>query len=142
MADASHFYGKFAQHAFNGTADLDGGSLIAILLDNTYTFDADADEFIADLNGEVTDASYARKVLSGVAFSYDAATNTVKFTSAPFTFTGLAATWRHMVLAISTGSDATSPLVKCTSHDVDKTSSGADVTYTPNAAGLGTAIAN
>lgn len=141
MADVSHFYGKFAMHAFNGTADLDGGTLVALLLDSTYTFDADADEFVADLAGELTDASYARVTLANVSFSYDAATNTVKITSDPFIFPALSETWRHMVLAISTGSDATSPLVKCTSHDVDKTSSGADVTYTPNAAGLGTAVA-
>jgi len=141
MADASHFYGKFAMHAFDGSADLNAGTLVALLLTSAYTFDQDAHEYISNLTGELTDASYHRVTLSGVTFAYDGSTNTVKFTCTPFTFPLLNGTWRHIVFAISTGTDSTSPLVKCTTHDVDKVSSGADVMITPHINGLGTATA-
>ena len=141
MPDVSRFFTTYAKHAFNGTADLDGGAVVAILLDNTYTFDQDGDEFIADLSGELTDPSYDRVTLSGVSFSVDGATNKVKFTSDAIVFPDLDDTFRHLVIAVSTGSDATSPLIKCTTYDADKTAAAADVTITPHANGLGDATA-
>ena len=116
-------------------------SVVALLLDNTYTFNQDGDEFIADLSGELTDPSYHRVTLTGVTFSVDGATNKVKFTCDPFTFPDLDDVFRHVVYAVATGSDATSPLIKCTTYDTDKTATVSDVTITPHANGLGDAAA-
>lgn len=137
MADSSKFYGKFAQHLLKGDVDLDTASVVAVLCASGYTPNQDTHEYLSSITNELVGGGYARVTLTGVVLSYDATTNTVKVTSDPFTFPALTGTFRHIVYAVSSGSDATSPLMKVTSYDVDKFVSGSDVIVTPHANGLG-----
>lgn len=136
----SKWYGLGRLAVDGGDVDLAAATVVAILCDSTYTPDQDVDEFVTDLVGECTDASYGRVTLTGKALTYTAGTNTVKWTCDPIVFAALSDTFRHLVLAVSTGSDATSRLLKWTDFEGDQVAAGVDVTITPAASGLGTVV--
>ena len=115
---ASSFYPTIFQHLLKGDVDLDTAEVKVLLLDDTYTFDA-TDNDVADLSGEVSDASYSRKVVSvtlseditgasdadaGCFINFDL-TNDATWTSATFTC-------RHAVMYINASDvDANSKLL-------------------------------
>lgn len=131
----SKWYGSALVHAFSASGlDVAGGTLTALLCSSTYVPDQDVHEFVSDITGELTDASYTRVILTGVSVTYDAATNRVVLDSDPYTFTALTGVFRHAVLFLDTGTATTSPLVKYTDFEADQSAAGVDVTVTPNAA--------
>lgn len=115
---ASSFYPTIFQHLLKGDVDLDTAEVKVLLLTDTYTFDAQ-DNDVADLSGEVSDASYSRKVVAvtlseditgdsdadaGCFINFDL-TNDATWTSATFTC-------RHAVMYINASDvDANSKLL-------------------------------
>ena len=114
---ASSFYPTIFQHLLKGDVDLDSAEVKVMLLTDTYSFDA-TDAVVSNLSGEVSDASYARKIVAvtlnediaafddadaGCFINFDL-TNDATWTSATFTC-------RHAVMFINSGSDATSKLL-------------------------------
>jgi hypothetical protein len=115
---ASSFYPTIFQHLLKGDVDLDTAEVKVLLLTDTYTFSALHND-VADLSGEVSDASYSRKVVSvtlseditgasdadaGCFINFDL-TNDATWTSATFTC-------RHAVMYINASDvDANSKLL-------------------------------
>jgi hypothetical protein len=136
MASKLYLKGRAALHA--GDIDLAGATIVAILCSSSYTPNQDTDEFVDDLTNELTGGGYARVTLTGKAISTDAGTNVTKWTADPIVFPALTGTFRYMVLAVNSGSDATSRLIKYSDYTTDQTATGVDVTITPHASGLTT----
>ena len=115
---ASSFYPSIFQSLLKGDVDLDSAQVKVMLLTDTYSFDA-TDAVVSDLSGEVSDASYSRKVVSvtlneditgasdadaGCFINFDL-TNDAQWTSATFTC-------RHAVMYINASDvDANSKLL-------------------------------
>lgn len=106
------------------------------LLSSAYTPNQDSHAYASDLTGELTDASYARKTLTGKTSTYDAATNTQKLSAANIVFPALTGTFRYAVILVSTGTAATSPLVAYTDFGSDQVAAGVDVTLTVDSSGV------
>lgn len=97
---------------------------------NTYSPNRDSDDFFNDATNELGGgAGYAAQTLGSKAFSYDSASDEVRFDCADitFSFTG-SNTWRHGVVWIDTaGASSTDPLYGLLTWDSDQTVS---TTYT------------
>jgi hypothetical protein len=139
MASKLYLKGRAALHGAN--VDLDGATIVAILCSSSYTPNQDTHEFITDLTNELSGGGYARVTITGKVITTDAGTNTTKWTSDPIVFPALTGTFRYMVLAVNSGSDATSRLIKYSDYTTDQTAAGVDVTLTPHANGLATDVA-
>lgn len=142
MADVSKWYGKALISVQDALLDEKDATVVAILCTSAYTPNQDTHEFISDLTNELTGGGYARVTLANKSLAYDATTNKAKFTADPFTFTALTSSgFRHLVIAVSTGTDSTSRLIKFTTFDVDKVPTAQDVVITPAAGGLADLVA-
>ena len=98
----------------SGDIDLLNDTIIAMLLDSNYVPNVDNDDFIADISAdEISGGGYARDTLTTPAVTQDDSGDRGEFSSDDITgwsgdtFTGA----RYMVLAKSTGNDATSQLI-------------------------------
>lgn len=137
MALTHKWYGQAFVRAFSSTGlDLAAGDVTALLTDDTYTPDQDADAFLDDVTGELSGGGYARVDLTSEGVTYDAGTNTLTFDADPIVFAALTGTFRHVVIFVDSGTASTSPLVSVVSSDSDLTASGGNVTVTPHANGL------
>jgi hypothetical protein len=130
---ASKWFGKGLLAVAKGDVAYLTDDIVAILCESGYTPAQDTHEFISDLTNECADASYSRVTLTTKALTYDGATNKVKYTADPIVFTGLDETFRTLVLAVDSGSDATSRLLKWSDYTTDQTANGVDTTITPDA---------
>ncbi len=70
--------------------------------------DIDNDTFISDLTGEITGGGYVRKTLASKTITTDDTNNRTIFDAADVQWTGLTNAFRYIVVAKSTGVDATS----------------------------------
>jgi len=109
-----NYYNTAFKKFMDGDIDLLSNTIVAMLLDSTYTPDVDNDEFIDDISGdELSTGGYARKTLTTKTTTVDAVNNWVEFASDDITgwngdtFTGA----RYMVIAVNSGADATSALI-------------------------------
>lgn len=111
---AQEFYNTAYKKLMDGDIDLLVDTIVAMLLDNTYAPDIDADEFIDDISGdEIAGGGYSRQTLGGKTTTVDNANDRCAFSSNNITgwnadtFTGA----RILVFAKNTGADATSALI-------------------------------
>jgi len=140
---ASAAYNQLKRGLLDGTLDLTSDTLKLMLVDNTYTFDADHD-FVDDISGdEVSGTGYTggfggagRKTLANKAFSTDNANDRAEFTADAVTWTSLdVGTVRAAVVIKEITNDAASlPLWYLDLSDTAST--GSDFTVTPNAEGF------
>jgi hypothetical protein len=93
-----------------GAINLEGTDIKALLLNNTYTYDA-TDEFISDLAGEISGGGYARQTVTLTAGA-DTTNNFGYVTpSGNLQFNAVTGTVKHLVIAKDTGNNATSPVI-------------------------------
>lgn len=83
---------------------------IVVLL-TTDAVDIDADTFISDISGEITGGGYTRKTLASKTVTTDDTNDRSIADAADVQWTGLSNTFRYIVVAQSTGNDATSRLL-------------------------------
>lgn len=83
---------------------------IVVLL-TTSAPDIDADTYIADLSGEITGGGYVRKTLGSKTVTTDDTNNRTIADAADVQWTALTNSFRYIVVAQSTGNDATSRLL-------------------------------
>jgi len=81
-------------------------TVVVILL--TDAPDIDADTYLADLTGEVTGGGYVRKTLASKTITTDDTNDRAIFDAADVQWTALTTVFRYIVVAQSTGVDATS----------------------------------
>lgn len=120
MSGTWKWYGLGLKGVVTGAIDLDTDTFKLMLTSSSYTPDQDAHDYRNDVTNEVGDSgTYAAggATLSGVAVTYDAATNEVrvKWTS-PVSFTSATITARTAVIYKSRGgaSSADELLAYCT----------------------------
>lgn len=77
MSGTWHFYGNGLLNVLKGNIDFDTDTFYIMLTTSAYTPDQDAHDYRDDVTNEVTDSSYTAggKALSGVAVTYDSASN-------------------------------------------------------------------
>lgn len=80
---------------------------IVVLL-TTAAPDIDADTYISDLSGEITGGGYVRKTLASKTVTTDDTNNRTVADAADVQWTALTNSFRYIVVAQSTGNDATS----------------------------------
>lgn len=129
-------YASVINDAFNGDLDYVAGTVQALLVDDTYTPNQDTHDRLSDITGELSGGSYARVTLSGKVLSYDAGTNTWTITASAITFAPMTGTFRYCILALNTGSAATSPLLFCVDYEVDKVATAQEVRVTIPTTGI------
>lgn len=83
---------------------------IVVLLTTTAP-DIDADTYISDIGGEITGGGYTRKTLASKTVTTDDTNNRTIADAADVQWTGLTNSFRYIVVAQSTGSDATSRVI-------------------------------
>lgn len=111
---AEQFYNTAFKKFVDGDIDLLVDTIVALLLDSSYSPDIDSDEFISDVSGdEIVGGGYARQTLTTKTTTVDNAEDRVEFSSDDITgwnadtFTDA----RFLVLAADLGADGASPLL-------------------------------
>lgn len=123
------------------TLDLVSDTIVALLLQSPFEFD-DADEFIDDISAdELVASAYTRKTLTSKTLTVDGDGRLVFQATIPAWVPlggGSNGTVTAIVLAKSTGSDATSPLICCwtSSPILPYTTTGIDLDLTAGSTGL------
>jgi hypothetical protein len=141
MAITVNWYGLGLLSLLDTPTDLEGVTCKLALVTDAYTPNRDTDDFRNDFTAsEVANGngySTGGVTLTGVAWSYDAASDQVRldFDDPSWTFTA-SKTWRYGVLYIDTGgADSTDPLIGLLTWDSNQTVSTA-YTLTIDPAGL------
>lgn len=98
-----------------------------VVLLTTAAPDIDADTYISDLSGEITGGGYVRKTLASKTVTTDDTNNRTVADAADVQWTALSNAFRYVVVAQSTGNDATSRVM--TSHDTGSTQTIDNGTY-------------
>jgi hypothetical protein len=98
-----------------------------VVLLTTAAPDIDADTYISDLSGEITGGGYTRKTLASKTVTTDDTNNRTVADAADVQWTALTNAFRYVVVAQSTGNDATSRVI--TSHDTGSTQTIDNGTY-------------
>lgn len=132
-------YGNFLLHQAKADIDWDTVSLKAMLCDSSYVPDFDADEFRADITGEVTGTGYTAGgvALTTVAISLDTTNNWLKFDADDANFGTLTVSGiTQLVIYVDTGSAATDILISCHTFST-QSPSGQPFTYAFHANGMG-----
>ena len=131
-------YQNGLKNILDGTYDLSGSTIKAILLTSGYTPNKDHDT-VTDLtvgSNELSGTGYSRLTLSSKAVSVDDANDRVLFDAADLTWSLInAGDATHCVLVIDSGADATSPLLACITFTTISTNGG-DLVIQWNANGI------
>jgi hypothetical protein len=128
------------QNCFTAGIDMDAATWKLALATTTYTPDRDTHDFYNDLTNELATANGYTSggvTLTGVAFSYDAASDQVRldFNDPSWTFSS-SVTWRYGVAYIDTaGAATTDPLMLLLDWGSSQTVSGV-YTITVDATGI------
>ena len=109
----------------NGNIDFLTDTIVVALY--TDAPDIDADTFLSDLTGEITGGGYVRKTLASKTVTTDDTNNRSIADAADVQWTALTNSFRYIVVAKSTGSDATSRLLSVI--DTGSTQTIANSTY-------------
>lgn len=141
MAITTKWYGLGLQYLLDTPLDLETATVKLALATATYTPNQDTHDFRDDFTAaEVANGSgytTGGVTLSGVTWSYDAASQQVRldFADPSWTFTANV-TWRYAILYVDTaGVDSTDPLIAYLDWGTSQTVSGT-YTLTIDAAGL------
>lgn len=92
-----------------GEIDYLNDDVVALL--TTDAPDIDADTYISDLSGEITGGGYSRQTLASKTVTTDDTNDRTIADAADVQWTGLTNSFRYIVVAQSTGNDATSRLI-------------------------------
>lgn len=108
----------------DGSLDWTSDTIQALLVDNTYVYDADHN-FVSDITGELTDGSYSRQTLGSKAVSEDDTNDEATLEAAPVDFGALTnETPAGIVLFKMVTNDADSPLISFSDAGFGATANG------------------
>ena len=115
--------GKFI--IMDGSLDWVNDTIQALLVDSTYTYDPDHN-FVADISGELTDASYSRQILGNKGVTEDDTNDAAVMTADRVDFGALTnETPAGIVLFKFVTNDADSPLISFSDAGFGATANGA-----------------
>lgn len=130
---------SFKKNIMNGTIDLDSNTLKVMLLDSNHASDADAQEFIDDVNtNEVSGGGYTSggKTLTNVSVAQDDTNNRAVLDADNVTWASSSITARYAVVYADKGTPETSPIISIIDFGSDKVSSGDNFNITWNSNGI------
>lgn len=136
---ASVTYGKFGKNLMNGTiGDLTSVTVKCALVTSSYTPDIDNHEFFSDITNEITGTGYTAggATLSSKTVTYDSTDNESVFDAADATWSSSTLTARGAVVYKSTGTAATSPLIRYIDLGSDQKSLSSTFTVVFDAEGI------
>ena len=117
----AYAYGHAAVHLLTKDVSWSGDVIQAGLFSSSYTPDVDNHEFVSDLSGEVTDASYTRHTLTSTTVTYSATNNGAICGSDQLQWNTLTGTFRYVIFFKWTGSASTSALLSYIDYGGDQT---------------------
>jgi hypothetical protein len=131
-------YPKSLKKLLQGSINLEGADIKALLLTDSYTF-VSTHEFISDLTGEVTGGSYARQAVTLTAAADPTNQYAYVTPAAGVAFTAITGSVQYVIIAKDTGTGSTSPLILCIDlgSPVILTGQTFNVTFTGNLLELG-----
>lgn len=142
MAVTNTAYNLFKGKAYDNSTkiQLAVDTFKCMILDNGYTIDIDAHEFIDDVSGdEVSGAAYTAggREVTTKAWALDAGNDRFEWDFDNITWPAVTFTnGRYGVLYKDTGTPGTSPLICCIDFDADKSPAGDDFTIAIGADGI------
>lgn len=145
MAITAKLYGKFLQTLGNKEIDLDSDTLKVMLCTNAYVPDQDVHDYKNDVTNEVVGTGYTAGGISltGVTWTYDAATNTMKLDATDISWPGSTITARYAVVYDGTpGTDATRPVIGYVDFGADVSTTNGTFSITWSASGIVTITAS
>lgn len=130
MAATATTYNNGAKHFALGDINWPSSTIVALLLDNSYTIDL-TDEFISDLSShEISSGGYVRKTIGSKTNALTSNVYTLSSSAGTVSWTSLTATnVRFLILAKSTGTDSSSPLLQVVDFGQNYSPSAEDLTY-------------
>lgn len=143
MAVTAKAYGPMLQSLFNKEIDFDTDTCKVMLTTSSYTPNQDTHRYKSDVTNEVTGTGYTAGgvTLTTKVVSYDTSSNTLKITSDNPSWASSTITAHYAVFYVSTGTDATSPLLAYWDFGADVASSSGTFTLTIPASGIITVTA-
>lgn len=139
MTVTAKVYGLGMEALLQKKVDFVADSIKAMLVTNLYTPNQDTDQFITACNGhEVSGTGYTAggQALTTKTISYDAPSNTVKYTADNPSWPSSTITARYAVFYQDTGTPGTSPVLCYWDFGADYSSSAGTFTLTIDAAGI------
>lgn len=133
-------YGLAVKSAFNKEIDFDTDTIKVMLCTTTYVPNQDTHQYKSSVTGQVTGTGYSAGgiTLTGKTVTYSAVDKTLTLGSTvdpeftTVTLTGV----RYAVFYVSTGVDATSPLLCYMDFETDRAATAANFTIQLSAAGI------
>ena len=143
MSVTCKVYGLAQQSLANKEIDFDSDTVKVMLCTSSYTPDQDTHRYKSSVTNEVTGTGYTAggATLASKTVSYDTSTNTLTLDAADPAWSASTITARYAVFYVSTGTDATSPLICYADFGADVSSTANTFTLTLNSAGLVTLTA-
>ncbi|MEY2930158.1 MAG: hypothetical protein RL033_907 [Pseudomonadota bacterium] len=131
-------YGLAMQSVFNGEIDFDTATVKCMLASSSYTPDQDVHRYKSSITNEVTGTGYTAGgvTLSGKTVTYNTSTNTLTLDANDPVWTASTFTARFGIFYVSTGVDATSPLLCYYDFETDQSVVGNSFTIQLPATGL------
>ena len=136
MADV--IYNSFKVLSAEGSIDLEGDTVKAMLVTSSYTPDQDAHDYVDDVTNEVVGTGYTAggATLASKAVTQDNTNDLAKFDADDVTWSTATITARGAVLYKDTGTPGTSPVIAYIDFGSDKSSSADDFTIQWHADGI------
>lgn len=131
MAVSSKVYGLAFQSAFSAEINYTSATVKAMLCNNGYTPDQDNHRYKSSVTNEITGTGYTAGgvTLTSKTLTYDPATNTLSLDAADPAWSSATFTARYLIFYVSTGTDATSPLLSYVDFGADVSVAAATFTY-------------
>lgn len=138
MAVTAKLYGLAQQSAWSGEINFSTATVKAMLCTSAYTPNQDTHRYKSSVTGEVTGTGYTAGgvTLTAKTVTYDATSNTLTLDCADPAWAASTITARYLVVYVSAGTDATSPLICYVDFGADVSSTGGAFTYTVPTSGL------
>lgn len=143
MAISSKVYGLSLQSMLNKEIDFDSDTVKAMLVTSAYTPAQDTHRYKSSVTGEVSGTGYTAGgvTLASKTVTYDAATNTLTLDCADLSWPSSSFTARYLIFYVSTGSDATSPLLAYVDFGTDVSTVASTFTYVVPSTGIAQYVA-
>jgi len=138
VAVTARLYGPALTSLAAGSINFTGSTVKAMLCTSAYTPNQDTHQFKSSVTGEVSGTGYTAGgvTLASKTVAYDTASNTLTLDAADLSWPSSTITARYLVFYVSTGTDATSPLIAYVDFGADVTTTNGTFTYTLPATGL------
>ncbi len=121
-------YGQALIHLGNARFNFASDTFNVLLTTSSYTPNVDTHDYLDDITNEIVGTGYTAggETLTGLAWTYDTATNTAKLIADATVWSTASFTCRRAVVYKDTGVAATSPLLSYVDFGIDESPASID----------------